>query len=262
MTTLKSYVLRLAQLSIAAVPLWFMTAAFGYKFGIWGLNIGLSKMVFSWGIYVLGAGLLIGLAAFVAAIVSKPRRGATVCMALVAIAVPAAGFVKAASVKKTAASLPYIHDISTDAVDAPVFTGTILAQREATDGVNSAKWAGKKDPRGEALVADLQREGYPDITTILLDQSPELIFEHTLDIVKSNGWEIANQDRAELIIEATDTTFWYGFKDDIIIRIRVNDQDGKQGASRIDMRSLSRIGGSDLGKNASRIRDYRQKISK
>ena len=53
------------------------------------------------------------------------------------------------------------------------------------------------------------------------------------------------------IIEATATTRLYGFKDDVVIRVTA-DGDG----SRVDVRSVSRVGESDLGKNAKRVREY------
>jgi uncharacterized protein (DUF1499 family) len=64
-------------------------------------------------------------------------------------------------------------------------------------------------------------------------------------------WEIVATDSSAGRIEATATTRVFRFKDDVVIRIRPRDS-----GSRLDIRSVSRIGGSDLGKNASRIRDF------
>ncbi len=57
-------------------------------------------------------------------------------------------------------------------------------------------------------------------------------------------------------IEATVTTTWFGFKDDVVIRIQ---SDG--GETLLDMRSKSRLGGSDVGANAARIRDFRDELA-
>jgi uncharacterized protein (DUF1499 family) len=65
------------------------------------------------------------------------------------------------------------------------------------------------------------------------------------------GWEIVAADPATGRIEATATTFWYGFKDDVVVRVGAGN-----GGSVIDVRSKSRVGRSDLGANASRIRTY------
>ena len=65
------------------------------------------------------------------------------------------------------------------------------------------------------------------------------------------GWELLESDPAGLRIEATDRTFWFGFADDVVVRI-TEAGDG----SRVDVRSLSRVGGGDLGANANRVREY------
>ena len=65
------------------------------------------------------------------------------------------------------------------------------------------------------------------------------------------GWDLVASDPASGRIEATDTTFWFGFKDDIVIRVAA-----APGGSRVDIRSLSRVGVSDVGTNAARIRKY------
>ena len=80
---------------------------------------------------------------------------------------------------------------------------------------------------------------------------PDAAFERALSAVHALGWELVADDTGAGRIEATDTTFWYGFKDDVVVRIR---PDG--GGSRIDVRSKSRVGRSDVGANAARIRAY------
>jgi uncharacterized protein (DUF1499 family) len=76
-------------------------------------------------------------------------------------------------------------------------------------------------------------------------------FEHALATVHKMGWDLVAADAAAGRIEATDTTFWFGFKDDVVIRLRPADE-----GSRVDVRSLSRVGGGDVGTNAKRIRTY------
>ena len=69
------------------------------------------------------------------------------------------------------------------------------------------------------------------------------------------GWEIAAAVSGEGRIEATDQTFWFGFKDDVVVRVRAAD-----GGSRVDVRSVSRVGRSDVGTNARRIRRFLQRV--
>lgn len=65
------------------------------------------------------------------------------------------------------------------------------------------------------------------------------------------GWEPVNIDADKGIIEATDTTAWFGFKDDVVVRITDSENERL-----VDIRSKSWIGGSDLGKNAARIHGF------
>ncbi|MEE9347410.1 MAG: DUF1499 domain-containing protein [Robiginitomaculum sp.] len=253
-----SFLKKLAWLSIIGVPLWFVSAAFGYKFGVWGLGTGLKAMVFNWGKYVLFAGLGLGVLALIASVMSKPRKAGGIFVSLLAIAIPVLGLVKADGVRKTAQSLPFIHDITTDTINPPVFTSAIMDVRGAVKGVNTADYIGKLDGREKKPVADLQRAAYADIAPIVSGDSPALAYEKSLDALRALGFDVVTRDMAGGIIEATDTTFWYGFKDDIIVRVRPVEG----GGSIIDMRSLSRVGGSDLGKNASRVRAFTKIIGK
>jgi uncharacterized protein (DUF1499 family) len=55
-------------------------------------------------------------------------------------------------------------------------------------------------------------------------------------------------DAASGTVEGVATSFWYGFKDDVVARV---------GDTQIDFRSVSRVGISDLGANTARINDLR-----
>ena len=98
---------------------------------------------------------------------------------------------------------------------------------------------------GGETVARQQRAAYPDLQALVVDAPAAVVFARALTAVQSLGWEVAGQDAAAGRIEATDTTFWFGFQDDVAVRIR------PEGArSRVDVRSISRIGGGDVGTNA------------
>ena len=96
-----------------------------------------------------------------------------------------------------------------------------------------------------------QRAAYPDVQPAILNVPPAQAFERALAAVHDMGWEVVKADATEGRIEATDTTFWFGFKDDVVIRVGPTD-----GGSRVDVRSLSRVGVGDAGTNAKRIRAY------
>ena len=137
-------------------------------------------------------------------------------------------------------NLPVIHDISTDLDDPPTF---IAAQRWREAGDNSL------DIDTEVLAQ--QQAAYQDISSKTVATPAPAAFSIVADAAEATGWQLTREDSENLEIEAVATTFWFGFKDDVIIRLR--ELDGK---TRIDMRSVSRVGRSDLGANAARIRDF------
>jgi len=92
---------------------------------------------------------------------------------------------------------------------------------------------------------------YPDLKPIVISEPPQAAFTRAVQVAQDMGWKIVNANPQSLRIEATDTTFWFGFHDDVVIRITPAPT-----GSRIDVRSVSRVGKSDLGTNARRIEAY------
>lgn len=155
-------------------------------------------------------------------------------LAITAIAIPL-------SMMNTAKNVPPIHDISTDLVNPPAFVA--IAPLRA-DAPNPAAYDGIE-------TAEQQRIGYPDLQTLRYDQTqPELIAAST-QAIENLGWELVNIDADKGIVEATDTTAWFGFKDDVVVRVTDNENERL-----VDIRSKSRVGGSDLGKNAARVHNF------
>jgi uncharacterized protein (DUF1499 family) len=141
----------------------------------------------------------------------------------------------------TAKNVPPIHDISTDLVNPPEFVATAPLRADAP---NPVAYAG-------AEVAEQQRTAYPDLQTLTYAQSKPELVEASKQAIENLGWELVNVDVDKGIIEATDTTAWFGFEDDVIIRVTDNDSERL-----VDIRSKSRVGQSDLGKNAARIHSF------
>lgn len=213
-------------------------AALGTRGGLWH---------FATGFQLLAVGLVVGLFVLMVAIGAlisakhREQRPVSVLSFIVIIAaltVPIQGLIQASKV-------PTIHDISTDLADPPQFHA---AARLRTDSENPVAHAGEP-------VASQQRESYPDIVPSYLPLAPQAAFERALAAARAMGWEITASDVQSGHIEAVDTSRWFGFKDDIVIRIQA---DGP--VSRIDVRSKSRIGSNDLGVNAQRIRDYKARL--
>ena len=141
-----------------------------------------------------------------------------------------------------AKALPPIHDISTDLSDPPAFVAILSLRANAA---NSATYGGPE-------IAAAQRAAYPDIQPLTLPESTAKAYERALAAARRSGWEIIAASQPGGRIEATATTPWFGFKDDVVVRITPS----ADGSSRIDVRSVSRVGRSDVGANARRIRNY------
>jgi uncharacterized protein (DUF1499 family) len=146
---------------------------------------------------------------------------------------------------RTARRVPPIHDITTDTANPPSFVA-ILPLRESAP--NPATYGGPD-------VARLQKEGYPNLRPVILNEPHDQAFQKARAAAHSMGWDIVASDAAQGRIEATATTFWFGFKDDIVVRVTTD-----HGESRIDIRSVSRVGRSDVGTNAGRIEAYEAKL--
>jgi uncharacterized protein (DUF1499 family) len=142
---------------------------------------------------------------------------------------------------RTVRALPFIHDITTDTQNPPLFVDVVPLRADAK---NPVEYAGEE-------VASQQRSGYPDIQPVDLPSPVESTFASALEIARNMGWDIVAQEPGEGRIEATATTQWFGFKDDVVIRIKATPS-----GSRLDMRSKSRVGRSDVGANAARIRKF------
>ena len=141
-------------------------------------------------------------------------------------------------------TLPAIHDITTDPVSPPQFVA-LAKQRPAN--ANSSGYGG-------AAVAKQQADAYPDVRPFVLPRPANEIFELVGEVARRLHWKVASEVAPQGkgrpgYIEAVDRTLVVGFTDDIVIRI-----DGDQRETRIDVRSASRFGEHDLGRNATRVR--------
>ncbi|MEP4147386.1 MAG: DUF1499 domain-containing protein [Halioglobus sp.] len=136
--------------------------------------------------------------------------------------------------------IPAIHDITTDTLDPPAFSAAVKLRG------NGSNTLALKPETIEAQLA-----AYPDLQTVVSSDSIEKAFEKAIASANELGWDIHRQDLNDGFIEAVDTTAIMGFKDDIVIRLRTNAT-----GTLLDLRSVSRVGVSDLGANAARIRNF------
>ena len=252
----RRWVLRLTLALAIISPLIFILAGLGSRFGLWSWQFGLGTLTREIGPLALIVTLVLGLISLLLAFLIKPRKG--VIVGLAAILVPVLAFAQLKATQAKVAKLPLIHDITTDTQNPPTFGAVIMAERNALEGVNTLDYAGKRAPTSQTdangdrvtkLVSALQTQAYPEIRTLVLSEAPEIVFGRAEQVARDLGWAIKESDAPSGRIDATDTTFWYGFKDDVTIRIR--EADG--GGTRLDIRSTSRVGLSDIGANAARI---------
>lgn len=209
-----------------------------YKYGV--VDLGTAFTGFKFGVFAGIATLIL----LVLQILFKRKTvtlGSTIMALLlstIAIAIPL-------SMLNKGKSVPPIHDISTDLVNPPEFVA--IAPLRA-DAPNPVEYAGVE-------VATQQRAAYPELQTLNYTQSKSELVEATKQAIDHLGWQLVNIDADQGIVEATDRTMWFGFKDDVIVRIT------DKGSERlVDIRSKSRVGGSDLGKNAERIHDFTEEL--
>ncbi len=149
------------------------------------------------------------------------------------------------AILSTAGQYPLIHDITTDVNEPPLFDAAVDYRGPEANSL---------DIKPDTIA--LQRAFYYDLDTITTELSPDQAFQRAEAIASDMGWDIYNSDPTNGLIEAAYTSFWFGFKDDIVIRVRRSDG----GGSELDLRSVSRVGEGDLGANAARIRAFAEQF--
>ncbi len=200
------------------------------RFDVWPYRTGLS--VFRWSVYV---GIAAAVLAAIALLLPSVRaRG--LALPLIALVLGLAALYPPIAFLQRARAVPPINDITTDTANPPRY----MTAARAYPGAEFARQ---------------QRAAYPDIGPRMLAMAPREAFNRALAAAEAMGWEVVGRDAAAGTIEAVDTTRWFGFRDDIAIRVSAADA-----GSRLDVRSKSRVGRSDLGTNAQRIRAYLQQL--
>lgn len=251
---MRSFILGASLIVSALVPVYFAVAGLGSRFGLWPWQFGLGTMVAKWGAIVCFIALGLAVLALIAALWKAPRFGATV-IAVIALALSGLALGRLAGFKATAEALPPIHDVQTDWTRPIQFSPTLMQARAgATNPILEAPVVGEaakgRWPKAVGRSnAELQAEAYAYVRPILVQTSPAQAFDAVEAAVRKTGWQVVHVDRAAGQIEATATTQWFGFKDDVAVRVTPQGE-----GARIDMRSVSRVGLSDLGANALRLK--------
>lgn len=225
--------------AVAAVLL-FALAGLGTRADLWTYRTGFTLLRYA--AYAGGASIALSLLAM---LTTRPRGG-SLGMLVAALGVGALSLGVPYTYQRMARALPPIHDITTDTNDPPVFVEVLPLRADAP---NSAVYAGDS-------IASLQHAAYPDLQPVQLTEAPGAVYGRALRAAESMGWTLVASDPTAGRIEATATTTWFGFKDDVVIRLRAEGT-----GTRMDVRSVSRVGRSDVGANAARIRAYVKALS-
>ncbi|MBD2841089.1 DUF1499 domain-containing protein [Erythrobacter rubeus] len=251
---------KLVAVLIVILPLYFMIAALGTKFGLWSWQFSLGTLIRDGGPILLGLTALISLIALILAVVKKPRKGWLLPAA--GIAIPAAVFAMLATTGSTAEANP-IHDVATDTSNPPQFSASTMEARAASEANPLSDY---QTPLGELDMytgaapelaikshAQIINETYADLSPLPLGGASRADAIAAVAAAMGNlGFADIRTDAEAGRVEGVAETFWFGFKDDVVARIGENE---------IDFRSVSRVGRSDLGANAARIAELRERVS-
>lgn len=235
---------RLARLAfVAACVSALIVAVSGPLHRFLGVDVDAVIGLFRYGFYVAAGSVALALATIVPTRPGDRRRGFVA--AFLALVIGGAAAWAPFTMFLQARGAPRINDVSTDTADPPPLVTTLQMRHDA---LTPATYPGK-------AAADQQHQAYPDLQSIVLAVPPAEAFRRVDAVAMAMGWEIVARVPAEGRLEAIDTAPWFGFHDDVVVRIRA---DGS--GSRIDIRSKSRLGASDYGANARRIRAFAARL--
>ncbi|MBX9614942.1 MAG: DUF1499 domain-containing protein [Caulobacteraceae bacterium] len=263
---MRSSFARLVLILALLLPVYFAGAALGARFGVLDWQLSLGTLIITWGPRLILGVLALAVVALIATLLKAPRKGWR--SAMVAMLIPLAALGYLVWVRGQAEGIPPIHDVSTRPGDPPVFSPQLMAERSRSPGTNPVVSLGVpvstlekyQGPRfaelADRTLGQIAAEAYPEVRPLTTAATPAAAWAAALAEAQGQGWTIVAQDPVAGTLDATATTFWFGFKDDVAVRVR---PDGAGAV--IDVRSTSRVGLSDLGANAARIEAYLDGVS-
>ena len=251
-----------ARIAIALalfIPLYLAVSALGTKYGAWDWQTGLLALTFGGGLFLIAVTALLAIVSLILIVRKPPRTGWP--LALIALLIPL-GFTGLGLSAAGKGSANPIHDVATDTADPPQFSPNTLTARQDA-GANPLNdysvplgeldmWREADPALAAQSHAEVIAERYPDLEPIAFSGSTGEAVEAVRAAMEEMGLSEIETDIDAGRVEGVAETFWFGFKDDVVARI----SDG-----RIDLRSVSRVGQSDLGANAERLRTLRSAIA-
>jgi hypothetical protein len=227
-------------------------AALGSGQGAWPFRTGFGILRYAF--FAAAAGTVLALVALIVA--RRRRSGSLALQSLLALVVGLGFLLYLGAQIRTARAVPAIHDVATNLDDLPQFA-TLPKRKDSLETVPDTFPELKGQPP-EVRWKALHRRAYGDIKTVRLPTPPAETIARAQRLAEQRGWEIAKADPAAGTLEATDTTTFFRFKDDVVVRVRP----APGGGSLVDMRSVSRVGVSDVGVNAERIRSFLEDLQR
>lgn len=223
---------------VALVVAWtFPALALGVRFDLWGVQVAMSLLAGA----ALTAAILLALAGIGLLAAIRRQRQVERHRAILVIVILIVPVATVFNFGIKASQAPVLYDVSTSWDDPPAIAELSSVRPEDVNPLQTA-----------VTNSTLQSKHYPDVQTAMLPIPVSAALERVQELAVEAGWEIHAVDKASGRVEATDRTFWFGFVDDITIRVTALPETG----SKVDIRSVSRAGKSDLGKNAQRIRRF------
>jgi len=226
---------------ICLLPI-LLLSPLAYKAGMIDLMASLGGVMLSVAGGALNLVALIALLVFFKIKDVSVSRGAAIVAALCSI-LP---MVVMAPHISNARAVPPIHDITTNPMDPPEFHEAVKRRLYAANDLVFGDAEHTPDQ-----METLHETFYPYLETKVVALEPAAALARAEVVLRDMGLEIINVSEPLGVVEATDTTFWFGFKDDVVVRVR-----SESDRSIIDVRSVSRVGQSDLGVNAARIKTF------
>jgi uncharacterized protein (DUF1499 family) len=228
----------------AAAPILSLVAGLMALLGVAGAFFGLLTPLVGFQLFAAGA-LLGGLLSVVVSLIAVflTRAGgdpAGRTKALVGLAIGLGLMIVVLVPAVPSLDAPQINDITTDLDNPPEFTSSTVVPDYVGRNMNYPD-----------EFKSVVRESYPDVTPLQVSSSRDETFARAIAIAEEMGWEIVARSESRAAFDAQDVSSIFHFIDDIVVRVTAT-----RSGARIDMRSKSRDGKSDLGANAARIHAY------
>lgn len=239
-------------------PLLVLLGVVGVHAGLFGPRVGLGLLTLRLAPPCAMLGAILGVIALVLAMAVSPRRGFV--MPLVAVAVGALSIGAFLLLQARAAATPPVHDVATDWREPIGFSPKLMQLRaEGADPVEPDPVApsapGTRTIASEHVSA-VNARTCPAATPVVLTQPVDAAYSKAKAALVRAGLALVTDDRAAGVLEATATSFWFALKDDVAMRVR-----GAGAGTRIDLRSVSRLGVNDLGANCAHITRLRRMLA-